>query len=104
METIRKFKNEDGNISSPLGVRGNPYFIDTTLRDGEQAPGVVFYLAEKIRIASLLDKIGIPELEIGTPAMGKNEIYDIQAICDLGFNFKTLSWCRAVKNDITLAS
>ena len=104
MKDIRNIQNES-NSCSPLGAGGSPpYFIDTTLRDGEQAPGVVFYLAEKIRIASLLDKIGIPEIEIGTPAMGKNEIYDIQAICDLGFNFKTLSWCRAVKNDITLAS
>lgn len=104
MKDIRNIQSKS-NSCSPLGAGGRlPYFIDTTLRDGEQAPGVVFYLAEKIRIASLLDKIGISEIEIGTPAMGKNEIYDIQAICDLGFNFKTLSWCRAVKNDITLAS
>lgn len=80
-----------------------PYFIDTTLRDGEQAPGVVFSLNEKIRIAELLDAIRVPEIEIGTPAMGENEINDIRTICKLGFDFKTLAWCRAIKTDIQLA-
>ena len=81
-----------------------PYFIDTTLRDGEQSPGVVFSLSEKIRIAALLDGARVPELEIGTPAMGENEVHDIRTICEMGFGFKTLSWCRATKNDIRSAS
>ena len=94
------------NFNSPLGVRGSlgaggyPYFIDTTLRDGEQAPGVVFSLNEKIRIAELLDDVRVPEIEIGTPAMGEKEINDIRTICKLGFDFKTLAWCRANKTDI----
>jgi len=82
----------------------SPYFIDTTLRDGEQSPGVVFSLQEKIRIAALLNSAGVPEIEIGTPAMGDTEIRDIRTICEMGFNFKTLSWCRATKNDIRCAS
>jgi homocitrate synthase NifV len=82
----------------------SPYFIDTTLRDGEQSPGVVFSLPEKIRIAALLKGAGVPEIEIGTPAMGDAEIRDIQTICAMGFDFKTLSWCRATKNDIRSAA
>jgi len=85
-------------LSGDLG--GLPYFIDTTLRDGEQSPGVVFSLAEKIRIAALLDGAHIPEIEIGTPAMGETEMNDIRTICEMGFGFKTLSWCRAAKDDI----
>lgn len=81
-----------------------PYFIDTTLRDGEQAPGVVFSLNEKIRIAELLDDVRVPEIEIGTPAMGEKEINDIRTICKLGFDFKTLAWCRANKTDILCAT
>jgi len=94
---------DESNFNSPLGVRGLPYFIDTTLRDGEQAPGVVFGLREKIRIAELLDDIWVPEIEIGTPAMGEKEISDIRSICKIGFNFKTLAWCRATKTDIQMA-
>ena len=81
----------------------NPYLIDTTLRDGEQAPGVSFTRKEKLQIAEMLDHTGIPELEIGTPAMGPEEVADMQAIVNAGFNFKTLAWCRATKKDIDAA-
>ena len=81
-----------------------PYFIDTTLRDGEQSPGVVFSLSEKIRISSLLNGAGVSELELGTPAMGEKEVEDIRTIARIGFNFKTLAWCRATKNDILMAA
>ncbi len=81
----------------------NPYLIDTTLRDGEQAPGVSFSRKEKLQIAEFLDKMKIPELEIGTPAMGSDEVADMRAIVNAGFDFKTTAWCRATKNDIDAA-
>jgi len=84
-------------------MRQLPYLIDTTLRDGEQAPGVVFHLNEKLRIAALLDKARVPEIEVGTPAMGKKEIGDIRTLVNSGFKFKTLAWCRATKFDIDAA-
>jgi homocitrate synthase NifV len=81
-------------------VKDIPYLIDTTLRDGEQAPGVVFHINEKLHICELLDEAGIPEIEAGTPAMGKQEVSDIKTISGSGFKFKTLSWSRAAKSDI----
>ena len=80
-----------------------PYIIDTTLRDGEQAPGVVFNIKEKIKIAKLLNKLGVDELEIGTPAMGENEIEEIRTLTKKKFNFRTSAWCRANRNDIDLS-
>lgn len=78
----------------------NIRLIDTTLRDGEQAPGVVFLLNEKLALCELLDKAGIPEVEVGTPVIGKRDIHDIQVITKAGFKFQTLSWCRAKRGDI----
>lgn len=80
-----------------------PYLIDTTLRDGEQAPGVVFDLQEKLRIAELLERAGIPEVELGTPAIGKQDIEEMKILVREGYKFKTLSWCRATKLDIDAA-
>ncbi len=80
------------------------HVIDTTLRDGEQAPGVVFSLTEKLQIAALLDELGVEEIEAGTPAIGKEEQHAIKTIAGAGFSFKTSCWCRAIYKDIDEAA
>ncbi|NBC84340.1 MAG: hypothetical protein GVY19_13305 [Bacteroidetes bacterium] len=81
-----------------------PYLIDTTLRDGEQAPGVVFTTEEKLKVAAWLDKLGVDEVEAGTPAIGHEEQQAIREIAQSNFSFKTSCWCRANLNDLKEAS
>jgi len=73
---------------------------DTTLRDGEQTAGVVFSNHEKMRIAKLLDEVGVHQIEVGIPAMGGDEKQTIKEIVDLGLDSSILAWNRAVKADI----
>jgi homocitrate synthase NifV len=73
---------------------------DTTLRDGEQSAGVVFSRDEKLKIAMMLDSIGVGEIECGIPAMGNEEQDSIRALVSLGLKARLITWNRAVVKDI----
>ncbi len=73
---------------------------DTTLRDGEQTAGVVFSLQEKLAIASLLDAVGVQEIECGIPAMGEEERLSIRTLVDLGLSARLITWNRALIPEI----
>lgn len=77
--------------------------IDTTLRDGEQTPGVAFTRDEKLTLARQLSELGVDIIEAGIPAMGQDEIECLQAMCDLGLRAVLLTWNRMKTEDIDLA-
>lgn len=74
--------------------------VDTTLRDGEQTAGVVFANREKVRIARLLDEIGVHQIEAGIPVMGGDEKRAVKEIVKLGLSASIMGWNRAVISDI----
>lgn len=78
----------------------NMKICDTTLRDGEQAAGVVFSPIEKRTIARLLSASGVEQAEIGIPAMGVEEQRTIRSIVEMNLPMKLMTWNRATSGDI----
>ncbi len=86
-------------VESRLGERAVK-LADTTLRDGEQAAGVVFSNSEKVAIARYLDEIGVHQIEAGIPVMGGDERDAVEQIAHLGLRASVLGWNRARIGDI----
>src|SRR5688572_9416351 len=76
---------------------------DATLRDGEQTPGVVMSVAEKIAIAEKLDEIGVDRIEAGMPAVSEQDFQAIKEISRLGLKAKIYTFARAMNADIDKA-
>ncbi|MEW5934889.1 MAG: homocitrate synthase [Bacillota bacterium] len=76
------------------------FILDTTLRDGEQAAGVVFTPQEKQNIACLLDALGVDEIEAGIPIMGGAEKEAVRRIARLGLRARVVAWNRALAEDV----
>jgi len=74
--------------------------FDTTLRDGEQTPGVSLTPEKKLRIAESLDRIGVDAMEAGFAAASEGEMEAIKLIANAGLRAEVYSMARGVKKDI----
>ena len=75
-------------------------FLDTTLRDGEQSPGVSLTSDKKLKIALKLDELGVNVIEAGFAAASEGEIESIRTIVKQGLKAEICSMARAVQADI----
>ena len=75
-------------------------FLDTTLRDGEQTPGVNFSVKEKVAIAKQLEKWGIASIEAGFPAASPDSFEAVRQIAEAMTTTAVSGLARSVKADI----
>ncbi|MGI0091960.1 MAG: 2-isopropylmalate synthase [Nitrososphaerales archaeon] len=76
--------------------------FDTTLRDGEQTPGVSLTIEEKIEIARALDALGVDVIEAGFPVVSEGEFAAVKAIGKLGLRSQVAALSRVDKQDVDM--
>lgn len=74
--------------------------FDTTLRDGEQSPGATMNTAEKLRIASKLEELGVDVIEAGFPAASPGDFDAVRQIAQQIQNSTVCGLARAIADDI----
>ena len=94
MQDIETLKQQNMNLSDKI------YIFDTTLRDGEQTPGVALTVDEKIQIATKLNNLGVDKIEVGFPASSQGEIESAKQIKALDLNSTLVGLARSLKRDI----
>ncbi|SCZ79998.1 LeuA family protein [Acidaminobacter hydrogenoformans] len=77
--------------------------LDTTLRDGEQQPGIILTRKEKVEIAKKLARAGVHRIEAGTPAASKEDADAIKEIASLNLGPKIFAFVRNTPEDMKLA-
>ena len=83
-----------------MNLSDDIYIFDTTLRDGEQTPGVALTVDEKIQIAQKLKNLGVDKIEAGFPAASLGEFEATKEIKSLDFDSTVVGLARSVKSDI----
>ncbi|WP_445476336.1 (R)-citramalate synthase [Methanococcoides methylutens] len=81
----------------------NIRFLDTTLRDGEQTPGVALKTEEKVWIARKLDDLGVDIIEAGSAITSEGEREAIRAVAAEGLDAEICSYCRIMQQDVDYA-
>ena len=91
--------NKESELTFPEDIT----IYDTTLRDGEQTPGVCFSFDEKLEIARKLDQFKIHQIEAGFPIVSEKEKESVKAIANEGLDATILGLTRTKPEDIDAA-
>ena len=79
------------------------YIFDTTLRDGEQSPGVNLNTQEKVEIALQLEKLAVDRIEAGFPAASQGDLHAVAAVARAVKNASVIALSRSREADIEAA-
>ena len=100
-----------GILPSPYNFVGynspsiDEYIVhDSTLREGEQTPGVVFSIEDKLRIAKKLDEVGIQQIESGFPIASEKQRKCIEALVKMNLDAQISAFARARHEDIDVVA
>ena len=74
--------------------------FDTTLRDGEQSPGVALSPESKLSIAKKLDELGVDAIETGFPVISQGEQQGVKMITEAILSAELCGLARTNKKDI----
>ena len=106
-EKILRRLNREGILPSPYNFAAynspsiDEHIVhDSTLREGEQTPGVVFSIEDKLRIAKKLDEMGIQQIESGFPAASEKQRKCIEALVNMNLDAQISAFARAKHEDI----
>ena len=106
-QKLLKRLGREGILPSPYNFANfnapslDEYIVhDSTLREGEQTPGVIFSIEDKLKIAKKLDEVGIQQIEAGFPAASEKQRKCIESLVDLNLDAQLSAFARAKKEDI----
>jgi isopropylmalate/homocitrate/citramalate synthase len=87
-------------VRSQFSLPKKVQFHDVTLRDGEQSPGVAFRAEDKVRIAKLLDELGVDRIEVSLPAVSDEDKRATKEVVALGLKAKIFVLSRGMASDV----
>jgi isopropylmalate/homocitrate/citramalate synthase len=90
------FYNQSNNNKKRIRI------LDSTLREGEQHPGVAFTIKQRIQIAWMLDSFGVDQIEI-SPIVSSDHYQATKTIIKQGLRADILAHVRAIKSDVDVA-
>jgi len=110
-QKLLKRLGREGILPSPYNFANfkapslDEYIVhDSTLREGEQTPGVIFSIEDKLKIAKKLDEVGIQQIEAGFPAASEKQRKCVELLVDMNLDAQLSSFARAKKEDIDVVA
>ena len=77
--------------------------LDSTLREGEQLTSAFFNLEQRLKIARLLDAVGVTFIEVPSPVVSLETRQTVRALCELGLRAQLVAHVRCVESDVQAA-